>query len=123
LSAGTVWHDFAFSTPAALTSGNTYAIVVLGDSSFDWRGDSTSSTYADGKACYDSVAPKNGESWVCVTTDDLMFRTYTEEEPSTTTYATTTLDSMEATNGILLMTLSLALAYLSGALVFKMIYV
>lgn len=77
LTTTAAWTRFTFGTPASLTSGTLYAIVATGGTSWRWRGDSTSPTYADGKLCYDNSAPIDGEAWSsCLTSDELMFRTY-----------------------------------------------
>ena len=70
------WIAIVFDTPAVLTNGETYAIVV-GDgwtdasNRFRWRQYITSDLYADGAKYYAST----GENWVG-TADDFTFKNY-----------------------------------------------
>ena len=77
-TAGTAeWREITFGSPANLTSGTVYSIVLrcAGSGSYplNWRSDNSSPTYSGGSYCYSS---DSGSSWTALTSADMMFETY-----------------------------------------------
>ncbi len=85
-------YDFTFSTPASVTSGTSYAIVVKtagGDASNNYPiSYQNANLYANGNAC---ASINGGSSWIPYTNLDTYFRVYVtldEYIPGGTVYAT-----------------------------------
>jgi len=99
------WYRLTFNSPISLVSGTTYAIVAVYQSGTNywgnWRVDSTSPSYADGKVFADYAGPAagTGVNWGSgFTTDDFMFRVYKTDTiiPSSSSwdYAATSTDAI-----------------------------
>ena len=76
-SATAQYFAATFSSPATVTAGNTYALVLFRSGGSSWivcsnGGSNCTSTYADGNAYTSS----NGTSWTLSTTKQTVFKTY-----------------------------------------------
>src|SRR5205085_1243093 len=75
--AGAQFFTASFGSPAAVVSGNTYALVLFRGGGSSWivcsnGGNNCTATYANGNAYTSS----NGTSWTLSTTKQTAFRTY-----------------------------------------------
>ena len=80
------WYEISFGTPYSLSSGTTYAIVCRvpsgnGSNYLLWRTD-TAAGYANGQRCGSS---DSGANWSAVSTQDLMFETYSAVSTNSST--------------------------------------
>jgi hypothetical protein len=79
-TSGFAWHMFDFGAELALTSGTKYALIIYSPtaSSFYWRRDDSSPTYAGGNREYSS---NSGTTWSTATGSDYMFEIwYTDND-------------------------------------------